>query len=90
MFAVNTIRDWHQIAVEMLLTDADLALQSIACLLAGDDEQAVARIVSNTRETYDMIRAKRKNLAMSATDTAALDEKMDRLRARLRFMGEAV
>lgn len=90
MEALNPIQDWHQIAGEMLMTDADLALQSITLLFAGDNEVAVARVVRSTREAYDSILAKRKKLPMSASDAAALDSKIDRLRARLKFMGEAV
>jgi hypothetical protein len=90
MTTVDPIRDWHQIAVEMLIADADLALQSITALFANDDGEAVAHVVRKTREVYDSILAKRKNLRMSGTDATVLDGKMDRLRARLKFMGEAV
>lgn len=90
MAAVEPIRDWHQIAVEMMMTDAELALQSIACLLAGDDRTAVARVVQNTRKVYDAILTKRKEVPLSADEAAALDSKLDRLRARLKFLGEPV
>jgi hypothetical protein len=87
---LNPIRNWHQIAVEMLMMDADLALQYIAALFVEDDAEAAARVVRSTRETYALIRAKRKNLTMSASEAALLDEKMDRLQARLKFLGEPV
>jgi hypothetical protein len=90
MAAVEPIRDWHQVAVEMLMTEADLALQYITALFAGDDPEAAARVVHGTRETYDLIRAKRKNLTLSASEANAIDDKIDRLRARLKFMGEVV
>ncbi|HEX3987775.1 MAG TPA: hypothetical protein VHX13_14360 [Acidobacteriaceae bacterium] len=90
MAAPEPIRDWHQIAVEMLMTDADLALQSITALFAGDNEDAVARVVHSTREVYDSILARRKKTALSARDAATLNAKMDRLQARLKFMGEVV
>lgn len=90
MVAVDPIRDWHQIAVEMLMTDAELALQSITLLFAGDNPEAVARVVRSTRETYESILAKRKKLPMSDADSAALTDKLDRLRARLKFMGEEI
>lgn len=90
MAALNPIRDWHEIAIEMLMTDADLALQYITALFAEDDNEAAGRVVRSTRETYDLILAKRKNLKMSASDTACLDDKMDRLRARLKLLGEQV
>jgi hypothetical protein len=90
MFEPDPIRDWHAIVVEMLMADADLALQSITLLFAGDNEEAVARVVCSTREVYDSILVKRMKLPLSAGDTASLDNKMDRLRARLKFMGEPV
>lgn len=83
------IRDWHQIAVELLMTDADLALQAVMALFAGDDEEVVARIVHNSREVYDSIQTRRREVALSPLEAATLDDKMDRLRARLKFMGES-
>lgn len=77
-------------AVEMLMADADLALHDITALFAADNIEVAARVVRSTRETYELIRAKRKNLTMSVSETAALNEKMDRLRARLKFLGEQV
>jgi Arc/MetJ family transcription regulator len=90
MAAVEPIRDWHQIAVEMMMTDADLALQTVAALFAEDDKEAVARIVRNTRSVYDSILERRREVGLSYREANLLDDKMDRLRARLRFMGEAV
>ena len=86
----NPIQDWHQIAVELLMTDADLALQSITAFFAEDDQQAVARVVRNTREVYENILKKRAEVQLSEQEAALFDGKMERLRARLRFMGEPV
>lgn len=84
------IRDWHQIAVELLMTDADLALLSISLIFRHDDPEMIRRLVRNARETYDTIQAKRKELALSERDAAALDHKMERLRIRLRVLGNPV
>jgi hypothetical protein len=88
--AVEPIRDWHQIAVEMLMNDADLALQTIAALFAEDDKEAVARLVRNTRSVYESILERRREITLSAREGSLLDDKMDRLRARLKFMGESI
>lgn len=90
MADLNSTRDWQELAVEMLIEDADSALQSIASLLAGGEEGAASSLVHHTREAYDMIGAKRKNLPMSASDASALEDKLDRLRAQLKYLGEAV
>ena len=84
------IRNWHQIAVEMLMTDADLALASVDLLLATDDRETVARMVHEARETYDSACERRKTLKLSASDAAQLDDKMGLLRARLKVLGESV
>jgi hypothetical protein len=86
----NPIRDWHQIAVEMLMTDADLALLAISQIFVQDDQEAVARLVHNTRKVYDSINKKRVELTLSDSESGALDGKVARLRARLRFLGEPV
>lgn len=88
--ADTPIRDWHRIAVELLMTDADLALQSISALFSSDDSEAVARVVCNSRKVYDSILEKRKAVALTPDEAATLDGKMDRLRARLKFLGEQV
>jgi hypothetical protein len=84
------VRDWHQIAVELMMTDAELALQSVACLLETDDQQAVAWVVRNARETYDSICERRRTTTLSEGEAASLDDKLERLRARLRFLGDPV
>lgn len=84
------IRDWHQIAVEMLMTDTDIALASVAYFFATDDQDAVARVVHGARETYESAQERRKTLQLSPSEAAELDDKMDRLRARLRLLGEVV
>lgn len=87
---MEPIRDWHRIAVELLMTDADLALQAVATLFAEDDREAVARVVRNTRNVYDSILEKRKEVSLSENEASLLNDKMDRLRARLKFLGEIV
>jgi hypothetical protein len=87
---MEPIRDWHRIAVELLMTDADLALQAVATLFAEDDREAVARVVRNTRNIYDSILEKRKEVSLSENEASLLNDKMDRLRARLKFLGEIV
>lgn len=82
--------NWHQIAVELLITDADLALQAVALLFPADDKAAVDVAVRNAREVYESILARRRQIALSDREANLLDDKMDRLRARLRFFGESV
>ena len=84
------IRDWHQIAVELLTTDLDLALLAIRSLFAEHDEEPVDRVVRRTREAYDSIVAKRKTIALTADEAPAVDDKISELRAWLNSMGESV
>lgn len=90
MVGGDPIRNWHQIAVEMLMTEAELALQSITLLFAGDNPEGIARVVRSTRQTYDSILAKRQELSLSDQDAALLSDKVKRLRSRLKLMGETV
>lgn len=84
----STLLDWHQIAVEMMLTDAELALQSVACLLATDDQRAVARIAHNARETYDSLRERRRTVSLAPREASHLDDDLAQLRTRLELLGE--
>jgi hypothetical protein len=84
------ILDWHQIAVEIMMTDAELALDSIACLLETDDRQAIAWIAHNARETYDSLRAQRSTVGLSPSEASSLDDHLTQLRTRLTLLGEPV
>lgn len=86
----DPIRNWHEIAVEILLNDAELALISIADALGLDDRDALHRVARVSRDTYQSIQTRRRETPMTDEEQAALEEKMDRLRARLRFIGEGV
>jgi glucan biosynthesis protein len=65
---MEPIRDWHQIAGKMLMTDANLALQYITSLSAEEDAEAAALVVQSTRTTDGQIREKRRNLTLSASE----------------------
>ncbi|MFZ0273613.1 MAG: hypothetical protein WB524_09530 [Acidobacteriaceae bacterium] len=84
------IRNWHQIASELLLSEADQALLLLASLISWDDEDVVARTVEMAKVAYEDICQKRKGLTMSKKQTAALQAKLDRLQTELRSLGEAV
>jgi hypothetical protein len=43
-----------------------------------------------SRDTYESIQTRRREVPMTDEEKAALDEKMDRLRTRLGFIGEGV
>lgn len=79
------LRDWHRVAVELLLSDADLALLSIAWLTR---REAAAHVVANARNACESIEKKREELELSAAEAAAVQERIDRLRAELRLLGE--
>ncbi|MGB7170500.1 MAG: hypothetical protein WBD32_15950 [Acidobacteriaceae bacterium] len=81
--AAEPIRDWHQIAVEMLMTDAELALLSISYVFGWDDKQSVAWIARSARKTYDSVRQRRSAVNLSASESAYLDDKLERLRFKL-------
>jgi len=81
------LRDWHQVAVELLMSDADLALLSIAWV---SRREAVAHVVERARDSYQSIQNKREELSLSDAEEATLGDKLDRLRARLQVLDQAV
>ena len=90
MVEPGPIRDWRRIAVEMLMTDADLALLTVSSLFSKSDREAVTRLVGNAREVYDAVCLRRKEIELSHQESARLDDKLDQLRTGLRFFGEVV
>ena len=90
MAAPSPAQGPFQITVELLLNEAELALLALARMLTDDDRSASAFVLSDVKATYQSVRATRSQLTLSAREAAALDAKMDRLRATLRFLGERV
>jgi septal ring factor EnvC (AmiA/AmiB activator) len=84
------IRNWHQIACELLLSEADHALLLLVSLVTWDDPDVVARTVERAKGAYEDILRKREGLTMSKKQTAALQAKLDQLQSQLRSLGEAV
>lgn len=84
----NPAAHWHQIAPEILMNDVEIALLSLSDVFSWDDQTAVAWAIRSTRRTYDSVRESRSTVQLTAIEAAYLDEKLDRLRARLRFLGE--
>lgn len=86
----NLIRDPRQIAVEMLMTDTDIALLSVTQILEQDDRQARAELLASARQLYEAVRSRQSGVQLSSAEAAFLDCKLERLRSRLRFLGEPV
>lgn len=70
------------------MNDVEIALLSLSDVFSWDDQTAVAWVVRSTRRTYDSVRKSRSTVKLTASDAAYLDGKLDRLRARLKFLGE--
>jgi len=80
------LRDWHRVAVELLLSDADLALLSIAWLTRREAEE---HIVAKARSACESIQKKRDELQLTESEAAAVQKRIDQLRAELRWVSEA-
>ena len=81
--------DWNEVAVHSLLADADLILKFFVAETCGDDPEEIWLSVRQVRAAYSDFHKRRANLKISPSDEAELQTKMDELRARLRFFGEA-
>ncbi|MGA7523684.1 MAG: hypothetical protein WBW84_14620 [Acidobacteriaceae bacterium] len=79
-----------QIVVEVLLNEAEIAVLSLTTALAEGRKCMSLEAWQDARTIYESIRATRRELDLSTSESAALDLKVDRLRAMLRYMGEAV
>jgi len=89
------VGDWQQLrddsarlSVEILKTDADLALTFTSTALVHSDAESAARSVRHARRAYDFIVQKRTQIAMSDADATELDEKIATVRKRLEELGE--
>ncbi len=81
--------DWNEVAVHSLLADADLILKFFNTETSTDSAEATLLTVRQAREAYHDFQKRRDSLQLSPRDRAELEVKLDRLRALLRFFGEA-
>lgn len=62
----------------------------VTFLFVADDKSTAIRVVHNAREIYESARERRKTLKLAANEAAQLVDRMERIRARLRFLGKSV
>lgn len=79
------VPDLARIIYEGMITDADLTITSLDLIFAGDPREGVERVIHNARAVYDEILATRATVSMSSEQTRFLQDKLDRLRARLSY-----
>jgi hypothetical protein len=86
----DPIRNWHEVAVELLVNDVDCALLLMASLFGGEDGETVACTVRIARSAYDNILLQQRQTQLTSRDAATLSLKLEQLRSRLRFFGERI
>jgi hypothetical protein len=84
-----SLTDWNEVAVHSLLADADLILKFFTAETSGDNSEEIWLSVGQVRAAYGDLQKRRANLKISPLDEAELQSKLDQMRARLRFFGEA-
>ena len=86
----DLIEDRNRIAAELLLTDADLAVNFIAIADTSLDPDTTKRNIANARKAYDDICGRRGSVDMSPQNAKTLQQKLDKVREGLRFFGQSV
>lgn len=82
--------DFNQIAYQMLLSDANLALTFVDMAASHRDPEAVKRSIRNAISAYNSIVVQRRSISMSDEDAAALDSKLKGIRKALIESGEFI
>jgi hypothetical protein len=77
------------LSVEILESDADLALTLTESALLLSEPDGRAQRVRHARRAYDFIAGMRTEIPLSNADTQELDTKLANLRKRLEDLGEA-
>jgi len=89
------VGDWQQLrddsarlSVEILKTDAELALTFTSIALIRSDREAAAQSVRHARRAYDYISGRRTEIHLASADASELDTKLEVLKKRLENLGE--
>lgn len=83
------IRDWHEVNVELAISEASLALLTAEQVHNRRDEDA-ALTIRNARRVYERILERRKDLRINLRQASTLNRQLERLRRRLLWLGEDV
>lgn len=77
-------------AIRTLLIDAEHALALTHFEDVRGNQEIVRQTIARARISYDDLLRRRSALTLSVEECASLQDLLDRLRAALRFFGEAV
>ncbi|MFZ0275116.1 MAG: hypothetical protein WB524_22200 [Acidobacteriaceae bacterium] len=80
----------NQRAVQQLLREAEFALAAVGLTTSRDDREAVAQALAAGHQAWQDIVRRQQALTLTVDEAAALQSCLDRLRARLRFLGLTV
>lgn len=73
-----------------LMADAHRAAMSLDGMVSRDGSKETAKAVTEALRVYSALSGYRHTVRMTVAQTAALQNAMDVLRARLRFFGESL
>lgn len=82
--------DYNQIAFQMLLSDADLALTFVELAASHRDRDTVERTIRNAIGAYNSIVAQHRTIPLSAENAAILDSKLKEIKKALIELGELI
>lgn len=85
-----SLDEWNRSAVAALLRDAEQALALTHFEDVRGNREIVKQTVGRARRSYDDLLRRGRAMTMSDEECTAFQGSMDRLRAALRFFGEAV
>lgn len=85
-----SLHNWNRSAVSVLLRDAEQALALMHFEDVRGNREIVKQTVGRARRSYDDLLRRSRSMTMSDEESTTFQGSMDRLRAALRFFGEAV
>jgi len=87
---IVSLHNWNRSAVSVLLRDAEQALALMHFEDVRGNREIVKQTVGRARRSYDDLLRRSRSMTMSDEESTTFQGSMDRLRAALRFFGEAV
>jgi hypothetical protein len=82
--------DYNRLSIEILFSDAELALTFTDIALAHLDRNWVGRTVQHAKRAYESILKGRRHFPLSEDEAADLDSKLALLKERLEQLGKDV
>ena len=85
---MDSPNNWNRTAVQLLIADAKTELSLLDGAVADPNFEIRMRAMRNGRRAFKDIRVRARSFLLAPEDVAVIDQALEKMKARLRFLRE--